>query len=153
MKFIKPFTFFLIINFSALAIGAWLMDGGPQTEWYSSLNQAPWTPPGYVFGVAWSTIMVCFSIYLAFLYQKDESSSFTLLFAIQFLLNISWNFIFFNQHRIALALISIVLLTIVVAVMMLKYRNELKLKSLLILPYFLWLCIATSLNAYILINN
>ena len=60
MKFLKPFLIFLIINFAALGLGSWIMGAGAQSEWYSSLNQAPWTPPGWVFGAAWTIIMICF---------------------------------------------------------------------------------------------
>ena len=44
------------------------MANGPQTEWYLNLNKAHWTPPGWVFGAAWTTIMICFSIYLSYLF-------------------------------------------------------------------------------------
>ena len=65
MKFYIRVAIFLIINFGALGIGSILMDNGPQSSWYTNLNQAPWTPPGWVFGFAWTTIMFCFSIYMA----------------------------------------------------------------------------------------
>ena len=68
MKLLKYIFIFLIINFGALAVGSWLMDNGPQTEWYINLNQAPWTPPGWVFGVAWSSIMICFAAYMSHLF-------------------------------------------------------------------------------------
>jgi benzodiazapine receptor len=58
MKLLKISIFFLVLNFSALAIGSWLMNNGPITNWYMNLNQAPWTPPGWVFGIAWTTIMI-----------------------------------------------------------------------------------------------
>ena len=48
MKFYKGLFLFIVINFGALAIGTWLMNDGPQSEWYSTLNQAPWSPPGWV---------------------------------------------------------------------------------------------------------
>jgi translocator protein len=153
MKIIKGIAFFLVINFGALAIGSWLMDNGPRTDWYINLNQAPWTPPGWVFGAAWSFIMVCFSIYMAYLYDALPTTKVKTLFGIQFVLNVSWNFIFFNQHLVSLGLLVIVLLTILVAVFLFTFNKQLKLKSLLILPYLVWLCIATSLNAYILFNN
>jgi tryptophan-rich sensory protein len=153
MKFLKPFIIFLIINFGALGLGSWLMNDGPQTQWYTSLNQAPWTPPGWAFGVAWTTIMACFSIYMAFLYLKMPSAKALILFSIQFVLNVIWNYIFFNKHMVALGLAVIIGLTVVVATFTLTFRNDLKAKTLLILPYFVWLCIATSLNAYILFNN
>ena len=66
MKLLKISIFFLVLNFSALAIGSWLMNNGPMTNWYVNLNQAPWTPPGWVFGIAWTTIMICFSVYMAY---------------------------------------------------------------------------------------
>ena len=153
MKLIKLIILFIIINFSALGIGSWLMNNGPRTEWYTTLNQAPWTPPGWVFGVAWTTIMLCFSIYMAYLFLKMPITKVKILFLIQFVLNVIWNYIFFNQHLVGLGLVVIIGLTIVVGSFLYSFKNELKTKTLLIVPYFGWLCIATSLNAYILFNN
>ncbi|MGK0254253.1 MAG: benzodiazapine receptor [Mariniflexile sp.] len=153
MKLLKSIIYFLIINFSALGVGSWLMNNGPRTEWYTSLNQAPWTPAGWVFGVAWTTIMLCFSIYMAYLYLKTPTYKVKILFLIQFVLNVIWNYVFFNQHLVTIGLIIIMGLTIVVGSFLFSFKNELKTKTLLIVPYFIWLCIATSLNAYILFNN
>ncbi|MEM6378823.1 MAG: TspO/MBR family protein, partial [Bacteroidota bacterium] len=50
---------FLILNFVALGIGGFFTGPGTSSEWYNNLNQAPWTPPGWVFGAAWTTIMIC----------------------------------------------------------------------------------------------
>ena len=153
MKLLKTIIIFLILNFGALGIGSWLMDNGPQTVWYINLNQAPWTPPGWVFGAAWTTIMICFSIYMAFLVLKNSSREVKVLFFIQWILNVSWNYIFFNKHMVGFGLVVIAVLTILVGLFLIRYKTELKTKSLLILPYFVWLCIATSLNGYIFFNN
>ncbi|WP_298343814.1 TspO/MBR family protein [uncultured Algibacter sp.] len=152
-KLLKYILIFLIINFGALGIGNWLMDNGPKTEWYINLNQAPWTPPGWVFGAAWTTIMVCFSVYMAYLYKLKPSSKVLGLFSIQFILNVMWGYIFFNQHLVGIGFTTILILTFVVAVFATSFRNDLKYKTLLIMPYLIWLCIATSLNGYILLNN
>lgn len=151
MKILKLTILFLIINFSALAIGSWLMNNGPISEWYLQLNKAPWTPDGWVFGVAWTTIMICFSIYLAYAFKENNSKSLKLLFAIQVFLNVVWNYAFFNQHQIGLGLLIIVLLTIVVFYFFFKFN--IKTFKYLLLPYMVWLCLATSLNAYILLYN
>jgi benzodiazapine receptor len=142
-----------LINFGALAIGSWLMDNGPMEEWYMNLNQAPWTPPGWVFGAAWTTIMICFSIYMAYLYGDTPSAKVKILFGIQVFLNVIWNYVFFNQHLVDLGLVVIISLTVIVALFLILFRKQMGSKSILILPYFIWLCIATSLNAYILFNN
>ena len=153
MNNLKRFLFFLFINLGSLGLGSLLMNNGPTSEWYFNLNKAPWTPPGWLFGVAWTTIMVCFSIYLTYLFSKLSSKNIKIAFSIQVFLNIIWNFIFFNQHLILLGLITIILLTIVVFYIFFSFKNIMKTKSLLLLPYMIWLLIATSLNAYILINN
>ena len=153
MKLFKYTIVFLVINFGALAIGTLLMNNGPQSDWYINLNQAPWTPPGWVFGFAWTTIMLCFSIYMANLYLLEPTTKVKILFTVQFMLNVSWNLVFFNMHLIALGLIVILALTFIVSILMFTYRKLIPLKSFLILPYFLWLLVATSLNAYILLYN
>ena len=144
---------FLILNFSALGIGSWFMNNGPTSNWYMALNKAPWTPPGWFFGVAWTTIMVCFSIYLTYLVGIKNNNLFWILFAIQFVLNISWNFVFFNQRSIGLGLIVIILLTFLIGYYLFNFKASLGFKSLLIAPYFLWLLVATSLNTYVYLKN
>ncbi|WP_242158621.1 TspO/MBR family protein [Aestuariivivens sediminis] len=153
MKLLTYSAVFLFINFGALAIGSWLMNNGPQTQWYQDLNQAPWTPPGWAFGVAWTSIMICFSIYMAYLYKASPNAKLIGLFIVQFLLNVSWNYIFFNRHFIILGLVCLLLLTLVVGKILWDYKTLLKYKSLLIMPYFIWLCVAASLNGYIVFNN
>ena len=153
MKLLKNIFIFLVINFGALYVGTLLMNNGPQTNWYMNLNKAPWTPPGWVFGVAWTTIIFCFSIYMAYLINILLNTKVVILFSVQFILNVIWNYIFFNQHLVSIGLLVIIALTAIVTIMLYDFRKTLKLKSLLILPYFIWLCIATSLNMYILIHN
>ena len=153
MKLLKYIVIFLILNFGALAIGSLLMDNGPQTNWYVNLNQAPWTPAGWVFGVAWTTIMFCFSVYMAYLYKLKPTNMVIVLFTIQFVFNVIWNYAFFNQHFVGPGFIIIFLLTCVVATFTFLFKKEMGLKTILILPYLIWLCIASSLNGYILLNN
>ncbi len=154
MKY-KFLTVFLSANFLVLAIGVFLMNNGPRTAWYISLNKAPWTPASWVFGFAWSIIMLCFSFYMTNLSisLKKLNQKLVILFSLQFFLNFIWNYIFFNQHEIAFGLISIVLLWLLVGYFTINYLKILKLKTFFIAPYLIWLTIATSLNAYILLYN
>lgn len=145
---------FLIVNFTALAIGGFFTGDGVASEWYTNLNKAPWTPPGWVFGAAWTTIMVCFSIFMAYLWPTFESKKTILvLFILQWILNVIWNPTFFYYQNPLLGLIFIVALTLLIGYFLLISFPMIKMKSLLILPYFIWLIIATSLNAYAMLNN
>lgn len=146
---------FLSANFLALAIGVFLMKNGPKTEWYRSLNQAPWTPENWIFGFAWTSIMFCFSFYmtkLSFIY-KFLDKKIVALYVVQWILNVSWNYLFFNQHLVFLGLASITLLWLSVGYFTLEHLKKMKCYTLLILPYLIWMTIATSLNAYIVIYN
>ena len=145
---------FLLINFAALAVGGLFTSKGVPSEWYIQLNKAPWTPPGWVFGAAWFTIMVCFSVYMAYLYKAPVNTSILIaLFSVQWVLNVMWNPVFFYFHAAVAGLLIISALTILVGYLLLHYFTAGKTISLLLLPYFVWLLIATSLNAYIVIKN
>ena len=145
---------FLLINFGALALGSIFTGKGVLSEWYVGLVKAPWTPPGWVFGFAWTTIMIFFSIYIAYLWSIAENKSLLIaLFFIQWVLNAGWSPTFFYYHNILVGLFIIVGLTLLIVFFLFFYFTELKLKSILIAPYVIWLMIAASLNAYIFINN
>ena len=151
---IYKLTIFLLLNFGALALGGLFTSKGVPSEWYISLSKAPWTPPGWVFGAAWTTIMICFSIYMANVWTATEDKRFLiLLYSVQWILNVGWNPTFFYYHKVLTALLLISALTLLILFILLFYWQTLKLQSLLIAPYFIWLLIATSLNGYIFFKN
>ena len=153
MKFSSTLILFLVLNFGALWIGTVLMNDGPQSLWYTSLNQAPWTPMGWVFGAAWTCVMIFFSVFMTFLVQNENLKKVSLLFAIQFVLNVSWNFVFFNKQLKGLGILIIILLTILTFYFLIAFKSTLNNNRFFVLPYCLWLLLATSLNAYIVIYN
>ena len=145
---------FLILNFTALWIGSHFTSNGVPSDWYITLNKAPWTPPGWVFGAAWTTIMVCFAFYMAYAWNTVANRNQLIgLFIVQWVLNILWNPMFFKYHEVFFGLIVISALTLLIGYFLIRYWDQLYMKTLLILPNFLWLLIAISLNAYILMKN
>jgi tryptophan-rich sensory protein len=145
---------FLSLNFLALALGGLFTADGVSSEWYQTLNKAPWTPPGWVFGAAWTFLMCCFTVFMTMRWSKDHDRKKTLiLYSIQWILNVSWNPIFFYFHQNLLGLIDITLLLSVVIFLGITTLRTLRFHTLWILPYVLWLMIATSLNAYIVFFN
>jgi tryptophan-rich sensory protein len=157
-KFGSSFTVrlvvFILLNFGALYAGALFMGEGSGSDWYQELNKAPWTPPGWVFGAAWFTIMVCFSIYMAHVYGKSANQPrLLLIYFLHLVVNIVWNPTFFGWQQAQVGLAIIIALTAVVGVILFGYLKIAKVRSVLILPYFIWLLLATSLNAYIVFQN
>jgi len=154
MKKFWTVILFALANFGALALGGFLMGDGPQGEWYQELTKAPWTPPGWVFGAAWTSIMLCFTIYMVKLWEvTNQAKNLIFLFSVQWFLNVLWNPIFFSFHQVLAGLVLIILLTGLVWKFLIGYRAQMKLHTLWILPYAVWMIIATSLNAYVYIHN
>lgn len=151
---ILRFFLFLILNFGALAIGGFFTGDGVRSDWYFTLQKAPWTPPGWVFGAAWSTIMLLFSLYMSRLWPHlQNKKELAILYVLQWILNVSWNPAFFYFHQIEFGLVIIILLTILIAYFLFNYLRLLRIWTICIVPYLVWLCIATSLNVYLAIYN
>ena len=151
---LKTALVFGLLNFGGLYLGALSTTPGVSSDWYINLNQAPWTPPGFVFGLAWTSIMICFTAYMTLLWQEASMrGQARKLFLLSWVLNVLWNPVFFAMHQTSLALFIITGLLILLMIMAVRYLKLLGLKTLLIAPYILWLVIATSLNAYIVLQN
>ncbi|CAA0223484.1 TspO/MBR family protein [Tenacibaculum maritimum] len=149
------FIIFLFFNFMALVIGIWLMNDGPRTSWYLGLSKAPWTPAGWVFGAAWFSIMFLFSFYMTKLsFQYAFLSKYLIaIYTFQWVLNVGWNFVFFNQQLTIVGFVIITLLWLLIGYFTFNHIKKLGYYTLLIMPYLVWMTIATSLNAYIVFNN
>ena len=156
LKFIKYLIVFLVLNFGGLALGSIWTNPGTSSEWYTTLNQAPWTTQGYVFGLAWTTIGITFSIWGAYVFSNINRGDYeTIVYYIESLvLNIIWNPLFFGAKWLGLA--GIVIFGLLVTMVLLA-RNTHKFygwkPTLLLAPYIIWLAIANSLNWYIILNN
>ena len=152
-KYIKPILGFIILNIFGLALGSMWTDPGTSSEWYSTVSKAPWTPPGFVFGLAWSTIAITFGIFMGQLWVKRNMESIT-FFLTSFFLNIVWNPLFFYLHWVWIASAVIVTLGINIGLLIHLARTQYSWKlSLWAFPYFIWLIIASSLNLYVAIMN
>ena len=155
-KFWYKLVILLMVNFGALALGAAWTDPGTNSDWYRLANQAPWTPPGWVFGAAWFTIGVTYSIMMAYLdtsvYGKWEEVQRWFWFSV--VLNIAWNPVFFWLHATGLGVIILLLLAYLIFRLVDFTREAMGWKvAWLGMPYFIWLMIALSLNLYIAIMN
>lgn len=145
---------FLIINFVSLGLARFLGGEGPKSEWYRALDTAPWTPSVPIIILSWTVTMICFSIYLAYLWPMVSNRKLLLgLLMLHYVLSIIHNPIFFIYQEVLLALLAITALTAVIGFLMIFYWPQLKLKSLIIAPYFIWIAIAASLNAYVFFKN
>lgn len=141
--------FYAILCLAAFLFGGLFQPG----DWYLGLNKAWWTPPSIAFPIAWSIlyIMIAFAGYCA---AHAQSKWLIRLWHVQLAINALWSWLFFGEHWVLLALADlIVLLLLVITMITIALRQGAKKIAYLLLPYCLWLGLATSLNAYIVLYN
>lgn len=148
---------FIVVNFICLWLGNFPTMNGVNQAWYQLGNQAPWTPPGWVFGFAWTLIMITYGFFMTTLLDYSpvkRKKNFLILYVLSCILNILWCYLFFGNQLILLGLITISLLFLLILYLaVVSVIDKKPLSFVLIAPYCLWLIIATSLNAYFYIYN
>ena len=124
--------------------------------WYKDLNRAPWSPPNYVFGIIWPILYLLMTISVLLVLFNKKCYPYCrpiTFFILQLILNLSWTTVFFQLQQPLIALIMIVFIIGITAYTALKFYTYSKIASLLLVPYLLWLCVAFSLNGYIVLYN
>jgi tryptophan-rich sensory protein len=127
------------------------------TDWYTTLNKPWFTPPNYVFGPVWTIlyILMGISLYLIIIggWEHETVKTGIILFAAQLGVNLLWSLLFFwLQSPMAALACIVVLLALIVATIMTFYRLS-KPAAVLLVPYLAWVCIATALNAGVVLLN
>jgi tryptophan-rich sensory protein len=119
----------------------------PPGEWYSELNKPVWTPPNWVFPVAWPILYLLMSYSGATLANLESAGSALALWALQISLNTLWTPVFFGLKNLKLGLIIIFLLLVSVAICTYVFWLYAWIAGLLFLPYLAWVVFAAALNA------
>ena len=137
---------FLVFLFACMAAG---LTGSlfPPGKWYSELNKPVWTPPNWVFPVAWPILYLLMSYSGATLANLESAGSALALWALQISLNTLWTPVFFGLKNLKLGLIIIFLLLVSVAICTYVFWLYAWISGLLFLPYLAWVVFAAALNA------
>ena len=144
----------LLVCFGVSAFGALFTPG----EWYQSLHRAPWSPPNIAFPIVWSILYVLIAIAGWLIYcstpNMQHSTKMFRVWIAQLMLNGLWSWVFFGLHQTQLALLDMLLIDCLVVYLAYNcFIHDLKLAAYLLAPYLLWLLLATTLNAYVVVMN
>ena len=117
--------------------------------WYGALTKPAFQPPGWAFGLVWTSLYTMLGIALAAILNEPVSKlrrDALWLFGGQLVLNFAWSPIFFAAHMIDVALVVIIVMLLMAAVTANFFRRLRPVAGWLMIPYLLWLCVATALN-------
>ncbi|MEM7056007.1 MAG: TspO/MBR family protein [Pseudomonadota bacterium] len=118
----------------------------PPGPWYLTLNRPSWTPPNWVFPVAWTTLYLAMSAAAAIVAPIEGSGVGLALWGLQIALNTVWSPVFFGLRRFGAAIIVVGALWLAVGATMLAFFQLSTIAGLLFVPYLIWCTIATALN-------
>ena len=119
--------------------------------WYKNLRKPPYTPPNRAFGPVWITLYLLMGISVFFIWRQlnvtDAALSAFTLFWVQLLINILWSVVFFGEKSIVGGLLLIVILWLLILATIMASFKVSAVAGALLIPYIVWVSIATYLNA------
>jgi benzodiazapine receptor len=129
----------------AFGSGIWV---NSSPGWYSSLNRPPWQPPSFIFGLIWPynfIVLGIASVQISSSLQRTQIIIYLASFAISVFAALSWAYHFYGPHKLELAALSLTLTSLLTLPMLyFAFRSSLAL-GLSLIPYQLWVAIATTL--------
>ncbi len=129
--------------------------------WYATADKAPWNPPNGIFGPVWTLLYALMGIAAWLVWRRraspdqavrGDARSALRLYLVQLAINAVWTPVFFALYptigvaALWLALAIIVALAVAIPVTMLAFARVDRRAAWLLLPYWLWVLFATTLN-------
>lgn len=135
----------LLLSISPLILGFSIGFFTRPDKWYFDLRKPLYTPPSYIFSIAWFIlyILIGISYYLGL---RELSYEFWIIPIIHLLFNLMYSPLIFVYKRL-LESAFIVLLTLItlIILMILFYKYERYISVYLLIPYLIWLIFANYL--------
>jgi len=129
----------------AFGSGIWVSSS---PGWYSSLVQPPWQPPDFIFGIIWPYNFIMLGI-AAFNVAQSLTKIQTVTWLISFAASVAaalvWAYQFYVPHNLSIAATALgVAALLTLPVLYLTFKASLTI-GLLLIPYQIWVTIATTL--------
>ncbi|MBM9593453.1 tryptophan-rich sensory protein [Rhodobacteraceae bacterium MCCB 386] len=133
---------YLVACAGAAATGVLFQPGA----WYDRLDKPAWTPPRWLFPVAWTILYVMIAVAAARVAQLPGSAYAMAFWSLQIVLNALWTPIFFGLHLMRAGLAVMVMLWLAVAATLATFLRLDPVAGLLLVPYIIWISYALALN-------
>lgn len=136
------FLIFFGATCAAAATGAMF----PTGPWYKSLNKPSWTPPDWVFPVAWTSIYLLIAFAGARVGVLDGNGYALAFWGLQIACNTLWTPVFFGLRNLKASLPIMVGLWVAVFGCTITHFQLDTWAGLAFLPYLAWVTVAAALN-------
>ena len=146
MKIIASSIGVALVLIYVVGSGLWVNTGD---GWYRGLNQPAWQPPDFIFGIIWPYNFIVLGFAAVIVSNRLSAAlvaTYLTVFAITVACALTWAFQFYRPHNLeaaSTALSCVAVLTVVLVVI--ASRASLPL-ALALLPYQVWVSIASFLS-------
>jgi benzodiazapine receptor len=140
---------FLTVTACAASTGSLFMPG----RWYKMIAKPSWTPPNWLFPVAWTPLYVMIALAGWTLWKSHGWNAALDVWLLQLVFNALWSPIMFWRKNIALALVDLIILWLCIVGFIVMAWPLNATSAYLFLPYCLWVSFAGYLNFRILRMN
>lgn len=135
-------TVFLALVAAAAVTGSQFTPG----PWYDTLVKPAWTPPKWLFPVAWTILYVMIAVAGWRIWKAEGLGAALVVWGIGLALNAAWSWIMFGEKAIGWALVDLVAMWLaIVAFIVLALRVDTT-AAYLFAPYLVWVSYAGALN-------
>ena len=142
-----------LLAFIAVTEGVGLLAAllsGDSAARYAELQRPPLSPPGAVFGIAWTILYALMAIAAYLVFKSDaprqQVREALTWYAAQLFVNALWPIVYFRFGALWAAVVVLVVLIAFVVGTMRRFYHINPAAGWLLVPYLLWLLFATYLN-------
>ncbi len=144
-KYLLAGTGIFLVFAYAIGSGVWVSSS---PGWYATLNRPTWQPPDFIFGIIWpyNFVVLGFAAYnVAQSLSRNLAITWIVLFAASVASALTWAYQFYVPHNLSIAATALVITAILtLPVLYLTFKASILL-GILLVPYQIWVIIASTL--------
>ncbi len=144
-KFAAAAIGIILVLIYAIGSGVWVSSS---PGWYASLNRPPWQPPSFIFGIIWPYNFIMLGVAAVNVAQsltRTQNALWLCFFASSVGAALTWAYQFYVPHNLSLAALALTIAAILtLPVLYLTFKASI-LIGLLLVPYQIWVAIASTL--------
>ncbi len=144
-KFATAAIGIILVLIYAIGSGVWVSSS---PGWYASLNRPPWQPPSFIFGIIWPYNFIMLGVAAVNVAQsltRTQNALWLSFFALSVAAALTWAYQFYVPHNLSLAAVALTIAAILtLPVLYLTFKASIVI-GLLLVPYQIWVAIASTL--------